>query len=50
MNTEEIEHLRADLEQLKQRGQLTPALKRVHARLPTPVRKPGAADAGAGAV
>ena len=49
MNTEEIEHLRAELEQLKQRGHLTPELKRVHARLPASARKPDATDAGMGA-
>ena len=37
------------LEQLKQQGQLTPGLKRVHARLPTSARKPDATDAGMGA-
>ena len=50
MNTEEIEHLRAELEQLKQRGQLSSELKRVHARLSAPERKPDAAGAGTGAV
>ena len=49
MNSEQIEHLRAELEQLKQQGQLTPGLKRVHARLPTSARKPDATDAGMGA-
>jgi hypothetical protein len=33
LNAEEVEHLRDELEQIKQKGQLTPELKRVHARL-----------------
>jgi CBS domain containing-hemolysin-like protein len=50
LNSEEIEHLRAELEHLKQRGLLTPALKQVHGRLQPPSRKPDATQTGAGAV
>lgn len=50
MNSEEIEHLRAELEDLKQRGHLTtPELKRVHARLHAP-RKTTPVEPGTGAV
>lgn len=50
LSADDLEHLRVELEQLKQRGHLTPELKRVHARLTASVLKPGAADAGTGAV
>jgi len=33
LSADEVEHLRDELEQIKQKGQLTPELKRVHARL-----------------
>lgn len=47
---EDVEHLRLELEQLKQRGQLTPELRRVYASLQTVARRPNAADTGTGAV
>jgi CBS domain containing-hemolysin-like protein len=50
LNADDIEHLRTELEQLKQQGHLSPEMKRVHARLQAPVRKADAADAGTGAV
>ena len=45
----ELEHLRTELDHLKQRGLLTPELTRVYARLPAPAHKPGAAHSEAGA-
>jgi len=49
LNADEIEHLRADLEHLKQRGQLSPELKLVYARLQAPARIADATDARTGA-
>jgi CBS domain containing-hemolysin-like protein len=50
LNADEVEHLRLELEHLKQRGLLTPELKRVYARLQALALKPGAADTKAGVV
>jgi hypothetical protein len=50
LHADDIEHLRAELEQLKKQGHLSPVLKRVHARLQAKVRNADDADAGTGAV
>ena len=50
LDADEVEHLRAELEQLKQKGQLSPELKLVYARLQAPVRTADVADARTGAV
>jgi CBS domain containing-hemolysin-like protein len=49
LEAEHLEHLRAELEQLKQRGQLTPELKRVYASLAAGPGAPDAAPSGTGA-
>lgn len=49
LDADEVEHLRVELEHLKQRGQLSPELKLVYARLQAPARIADVADARTGA-
>ena len=42
LEADHVEHLRAELEQLQKRGQLTPELKRVYARIALPGPSPAA--------